>query len=74
MKNKAFQPIKLQKSLTGIKGFDEITDGCLPKNRTINGFEIRGSMKLILTSLIELLMGLLLIPICSFFQSVFAEI
>ena len=25
---------KLQKCLTGIKGFDEVTEGGLPKNRT----------------------------------------
>ena len=34
MKKSAPQPMKLQKSLTGIKGFDEITNGGLPKNRT----------------------------------------
>src|SRR5476651_1918995 len=34
MKKSADLPKQLQKCLTGIKGFDEITDGGLPKNRT----------------------------------------
>ncbi|WP_295668496.1 circadian clock protein KaiC [uncultured Mucilaginibacter sp.] len=34
MKKSADHPKQLQKCLTGIKGFDEITDGGLPKNRT----------------------------------------
>ena len=34
MKKIAHKPRKLQKCLTGIKGFDEITEGGLPKNRT----------------------------------------
>ena len=34
MKKSAYLPKQLQKCLTGIKGFDEITEGGLPKNRT----------------------------------------
>ncbi|MEB0278468.1 circadian clock protein KaiC [Mucilaginibacter sp. 10B2] len=34
MKKSADLPKQLQKCLTGIKGFDEITEGGLPKNRT----------------------------------------
>jgi len=34
MKKRADLPKQLQKCLTGIKGFDEITEGGLPKNRT----------------------------------------
>ncbi len=42
-RNIAFnQQIQLNKCLTGIKGFDEITEGGLPKNRTTYSVEAPG--------------------------------